>query len=85
MRYEPQNAVGRANGGRKRLIGLRAARATAGALALVAGVWVYQFVYESKARDLLRFSFVRVGLAVCMILFLCLCSSGGGTFIYFQF
>jgi hypothetical protein len=28
---------------------------------------------------------VRVGLASAMILYLCLCSSGGGTFIYFQF
>jgi D-alanyl-lipoteichoic acid acyltransferase DltB (MBOAT superfamily) len=54
-------------------------------LALVASVWIYQFIYESRARGLLRFSFVRVGLAVCMMLYLCLCSSGGGTFIYFQF
>jgi len=28
---------------------------------------------------------VRVALAVCMMLYLCLFSSGGGTFIYFQF
>jgi D-alanyl-lipoteichoic acid acyltransferase DltB (MBOAT superfamily) len=54
-------------------------------VALVASVWIYQFIYESKARGLLRFSVVRVGLAVCMMIFLCLCSSGGGTFIYFQF
>jgi alginate O-acetyltransferase complex protein AlgI len=54
-------------------------------LALIASVWIYQFMYESKLRTLLRFSAVRVGLAVCMMLYLCLCSSGGGSFIYFQF
>ena len=48
-------------------------------------VWLYQFVYESRLRPLLRLGSVRVGLAVCMMLYLCLCSSGGGTFIYFQF
>ena len=54
-------------------------------IALVAAVWLYQYVYESRLRPLLRFGFVRVALAVCMMLYLCLCSSGGGTFIYFQF
>jgi hypothetical protein len=28
---------------------------------------------------------VRVTLAVGMVLYLCLCSSSGGAFIYFQF
>jgi D-alanyl-lipoteichoic acid acyltransferase DltB (MBOAT superfamily) len=54
-------------------------------LALVAAVWLYQFLYESRARPLLRTSFVRVGLAVAMVLYLFLFSSGGGAFIYFQF
>ena len=54
-------------------------------IALVAAVWLYQYVYESRLRPLLRFGFVRVALAVCMMLYLGLCSSGGGTFIYFQF
>ena len=54
-------------------------------IALVAAVWLYQYVYESRLRPLLRFGFVRVSLAVCMMLYLGLCSSGGGTFIYFQF
>jgi len=52
---------------------------------LVALVWLYQFAYESKFRDLLKLAFVRVGIAVGIVLYLCLCSSGGGTFIYFQF
>jgi len=52
---------------------------------LVAVVWLYQFAYESKFRDLLKLSVVRVGVAFCIVLYLCLCSSGGGTFIYFQF
>ena len=54
-------------------------------LALMALIWLYQFLYESKARELLKPSFVRVGLAVCMVVYLCVCSSGGGAFIYFQF
>jgi hypothetical protein len=29
--------------------------------------------------------FVRVSLAVFMVIYLCVCSSGGGAFIYFQF
>jgi len=52
---------------------------------LVALVWLYQFAYESKFRDLLKLSVVRVSVAVGIVLYLCLCSSGGGTFIYFQF
>jgi D-alanyl-lipoteichoic acid acyltransferase DltB (MBOAT superfamily) len=54
-------------------------------LALVGVIWLYQFLYESPQRELLRTTFVRVGLAVCMVLYLFLFSSGGGSFIYFQF
>ena len=54
-------------------------------LALIAAVWGYAALYESRFRDFLQTGLVRVGLAVAMILYLCLCGSGGGTFIYFQF
>jgi len=54
-------------------------------LLLILLVWIYQFTYESRFRRLLQFAPVRVGIAVSMMLYLCLCSSGGGTFIYFQF
>lgn len=54
-------------------------------LALVALVWLYQVLCESKFRSVLQTRFVRVGLAVLMMLGLFLCSSGGGAFIYFQF
>jgi alginate O-acetyltransferase complex protein AlgI len=54
-------------------------------LLLVAVVWAYQFSYESRLRPVLSLAPVRVTLAAGMILYLCLCSSGGGTFIYFQF
>jgi alginate O-acetyltransferase complex protein AlgI len=54
-------------------------------LLLVAVVWAYEFLYESRFRDLLRSGIVRVGTAVFMVLYLCLCSAGGGAFIYFQF
>lgn len=54
-------------------------------LLLVGLVWLYEFVYESRLRGLLSLGVVRVALAVCMLLYLCLCSSSGGAFIYFQF
>jgi alginate O-acetyltransferase complex protein AlgI len=54
-------------------------------LALVALVWLYEFLYESKFQMVLKTSLVRVGVAVFIVLYLCLCSSGGGAFIYFQF
>lgn len=54
-------------------------------LALVGLIWLYQFIYESRWRELLATAPVRVGTAICMVFYLCLFSSGGGTFIYFQF
>ena len=54
-------------------------------LALVGVVWLYQFIYESNHREILQTNFVRVGAAVFMVIYLFLFSSGGGTFIYFQF
>ena len=54
-------------------------------LALPALVWLYEFLYESRLRSLLRLGLVRVAMAALMIIYLCLCSSGGGAFIYFQF
>ena len=54
-------------------------------LGLVGLVWLYQFLYESRFRELLQTGFVRVGLAAFMLLYLCLFSSGGKSFIYFQF
>jgi D-alanyl-lipoteichoic acid acyltransferase DltB (MBOAT superfamily) len=54
-------------------------------LGLVALVWLYEHLHESRLRQLLKTGLVRVGVAVFMVLYLCLCSSGGGAFIYFQF
>jgi len=54
-------------------------------LLLIGMVWLYEFLYESKVRELLKTRFVRVGVAVGMLVYLCICSSGGGAFIYFQF
>src|SRR5437667_253079 len=53
-------------------------------LVLVAVVWLYQFCYESRLREILQTDVVRVGVAVSMVLYLCLCASGGGAFIYFS-
>jgi alginate O-acetyltransferase complex protein AlgI len=54
-------------------------------IALVALAWLYQFLYESRFRTLLQTGVARVGVVVFMVLYLCLCASGGGAFIYFQF
>jgi D-alanyl-lipoteichoic acid acyltransferase DltB (MBOAT superfamily) len=54
-------------------------------LALVLSIWLYQFMLESPWRVALATGSVRVSLAVLMVLYLCLCSSGAGSFIYFQF
>ena len=54
-------------------------------IAVVALVWFYQLLYESRFREVLATAVVRVAVAVFMVLYLCLCSSGGGAFIYFQF
>jgi len=52
---------------------------------LVGLVWLYQFVWESRFKDILQSGPVRVGVAVFMILYLCLFATEGGAFIYFQF
>src|SRR5882724_6853382 len=52
---------------------------------LVALVWLYQFLYESNFRNILKLGLIRVGVVLFMVIYLCLCSSGGGAFIYFQF
>lgn len=54
-------------------------------IAMAGFVWLYQWLYESRFRNLLAYSPVRVALAASMILYLGLCSSGGKAFIYFQF
>lgn len=54
-------------------------------LVLMAVIWLYEFLYESKFRAVLAHGLVRVGLAVGMLVYMCVCSSGGGAFIYFQF
>lgn len=54
-------------------------------LLLISGVWLYQWALETKFRPILATSGVRVAMGVAMLLYLCLCSSGGGAFIYFQF
>ena len=54
-------------------------------LGLIAAVWFYQLCYDARWRPLLQNSFVRVGTAVAMILYLAVCGTGGGAFIYFQF
>lgn len=53
---------------------------------LVASVWLYQFLFESRFRRLLEISAVRVGLVLLMLFYLAVfASSRGQAFIYFQF
>ena len=52
---------------------------------IVVLVWLYEFLFESRLRPILANSVVRVATAAFMVVYLCLCSSGGGAFIYFQF
>ena len=52
---------------------------------VVALVWLYEFLYESRLRPVLATGVIRVAVALFMVVYLCLCSSGGGAFIYFQF
>ncbi len=54
-------------------------------LLMVGLVWLYAFLYESNWRDYLKLGPVRVATAVFMILYIGVLSSGGGSFIYFQF
>ena len=54
-------------------------------LLLVGLIWLYQFTYESRWKEILHTSGVRVAVAVFMILYLCLFATEGGAFIYFQF
>jgi D-alanyl-lipoteichoic acid acyltransferase DltB (MBOAT superfamily) len=54
-------------------------------LILVGSVWVYQFIHQSRVRRILDWPMVKIALAVAMIVYLCLCSTAGGQFIYFQF
>ena len=54
-------------------------------LGLITATWACQFLQESRWQSRLQPAWVRVGLVVGMLLYICLCSSGGGEFIYFQF
>jgi len=54
-------------------------------LLMVGLIWFYEALFESKWRGLLKCTPVRVAAAVFMILYVFLFSSGGGSFIYFQF
>ena len=54
-------------------------------LFLIALVWVYQWVEESRYRFVLQQSWFKVPVAIAMIVYLTLGASSGGEFIYFQF
>ncbi len=56
------------------------------AVALIAAVWCYQYVFDSRLRWVLEFRAVRMGLVVLMLAYLALFApSGEQPFIYMQF
>lgn len=54
-------------------------------LALLACVWGYQWLCESRWHSQMQSSIVNVPLAFGMLGYLLLCAASGGEFIYFQF
>jgi D-alanyl-lipoteichoic acid acyltransferase DltB (MBOAT superfamily) len=55
-------------------------------LILIAAVWLYQLVYESKARWILRPAPIRIAIVTLMILYLAVfAGSAGEPFVYNQF
>jgi len=56
------------------------------ALALIAAVWAYQFLFASRLRWVLETGAVRVGLVIAMLVYMILTVGGEGQqFIYMQF
>ena len=56
------------------------------ALALIAAVWCYQYVFESRWRGVLELKAVRIALVIFMLAYLAvLVPSEGQAFIYMQF
>ncbi|MFH1737836.1 MAG: MBOAT family O-acyltransferase [bacterium] len=56
------------------------------ALGMIAALWGYAFLYESRMRSLLQLTPVRVGLVILMAVYLSVAApSGEQAFIYFQF
>lgn len=56
------------------------------AIALIAAVWAYQLLFESRLRRLLELRAVRVSIVLAMLLYLVLTiSAEGQPFIYMQF
>jgi D-alanyl-lipoteichoic acid acyltransferase DltB (MBOAT superfamily) len=54
-------------------------------LMLVAIVWIYQRLCESRWQAALQREAVNIPMALAMLGYLLLCAAGGGEFIYFQF
>ena len=53
---------------------------------LILAIWIYQFIYESKLKRIIEVSYVRIGFAVAMILYLFFFrTSGYEVFYYFRF
>jgi alginate O-acetyltransferase complex protein AlgI len=56
------------------------------ALAMIASIWAYQFIYDSNVRKVIEFAPVKMALVVLMLLCVVLFSSANEqAFIYFQF
>ncbi|NOX53614.1 MAG: MBOAT family protein [Planctomycetes bacterium] len=55
-------------------------------LLVIAAVWIYEFIYESRLRPVLMLAPLRTGLVVLMLAYLAVAGGlGEKAFIYFQF
>jgi hypothetical protein len=53
---------------------------------LVLSIWLYQYIYESRFRELVSAGPVRVALVVAMLVYMAaVVTSGNQEFIYFRF
>jgi 4-hydroxybenzoate polyprenyltransferase len=53
---------------------------------LVLSIWLYQYIYESRMRQLVSAGPVRVALVVGMLVYMAaVVTSGNQEFIYFRF
>jgi len=55
-------------------------------LVMVILAWVYQLIFDSRLKTILEYKIVRMGLTICLLIYLFFFVSGGHEqFIYFQF
>jgi len=67
------------------IAGWRAPQAPILLILMIAVAWAFHYLCESRFKRLATAQIVRVGMAVAILIALCVCAAGGQAFIYFQF